>query len=434
MNYPLVREKIADGVHFSSITDKKFKHNRMSVNLVIDLDREKASDRAVVPFILRQGSKNCPDFTELNKKLCDLYGASLDAGIDKFGEYQIIALGMIGIDNRFALENEDMVRECAQLLAEILLEPDITDGKFNEKNTELEKQYILETIDSEINDKRSYALMRCKDIMCSGEGCAVKKYGYRENAEKITPESAAKAYKELIGTAQIEIMFEGCGDASAAKEIFRKKFEGIKREPITVKSYCGRKQQGEVKETIERMDVKQGKLVMGFRVEGVTEYEKMNAERVALALFGGTANSMLFKNVREKMSLCYYCMARYDRNTGLMMVDSGVEAENAVKARDEVLNQLALMQKGEFEEKDINETVLALATALKATTDSLGAMDSWYLAQILGESAVSPDMEIELCGKVTKEDIIEAVNCIKPDTVYMLLPQEQEEEGEKDEQ
>ena len=58
------------------------------------LDREKVTDRAVVPFILRQGSKNCPDFTDLNKKLCDLYGASLDAGVDKIGEYQMITLGI----------------------------------------------------------------------------------------------------------------------------------------------------------------------------------------------------------------------------------------------------------------------------------------------------------------------------------------------------
>lgn len=67
MEYPLIRECIANGVYFSSITDKKFKHNRISVNLIVKLDREKVTDRAVVPFILRQGSKNCPDFTDLNK-------------------------------------------------------------------------------------------------------------------------------------------------------------------------------------------------------------------------------------------------------------------------------------------------------------------------------------------------------------------------------
>ncbi len=431
MSYPLERERIADGVYFSSITDRKFKHNRMSVNLVVKLDREKVTDRAVVPFILRQGSKNWPDFTALNKKLCELYGASLDAGIDKLGDYQIIALGVIGVDSRFALEQEDMVRECAALLADILLEPDITDGKFNEKNTELEKQYLLETIDSEINDKRSYAMMRCKDIMCGDESCSIKKYGYREDALRITPQSAAQAYRELMRTAQIEIMFEGCGDPQPACEIFREQFSKIERQPETLVRCVPKQQHGPIRETVERMDVKQGKLVMGFRVEGMNSYEQMNAERLAVALFGGTGNSLLFKNVREKLSLCYYCAARYDRHTGIMMVDSGVEAENAEKARDEILHQLRLMQQGEFEDKDIEETKLFFKTALKATTDSLGAMDSWYLAQILGESRVSPDEEIELSNRVSREDMIAAANAIKLDTVYMLMPnEEQEKEGE----
>ena len=44
MEYPLIRECIANGVYFSSITDKKFKHNRISVNLIVKLDREKAEE------------------------------------------------------------------------------------------------------------------------------------------------------------------------------------------------------------------------------------------------------------------------------------------------------------------------------------------------------------------------------------------------------
>ena len=304
MSYPLVRECIAPGVYFSAITDKKFKHNRMSVNLIAKLDRQKVTGRAVVPFILRQGSKNCPDFTQLNKRLCDLYGASLGAGVDKFGEYQIIALGMIGVDSRFTLQGEDMVRACAGLLAEILLEPNITDGKFDEKNTELEKQNLLDTIQAEINDKRTYAWIRCRDVMCQGEGCAIKKYGYKEDAEKITPESAAAAYEELIRTARIEIMFEGCGDPSAAKEIFREKFAGMRREPIEVSPNCAHNQQGPVKQETERMEVN------------------------------------------------------------------------------------------------------------------------------LGQSQVSPDGEIALSEQVTREEIIEVANNIKLDTVYMLMPNEQEKEGE----
>lgn len=429
MEYPLKRECIADGVHFSSIRDKKFKHNRMSVNLIVPLDREKVTNNAVVPYILRQGYEDCPDFTELNKKLSDLYGASLDAYVDSFGEYQIIGLGTVGLDSRFALNGEDMVDCCADLLANVVLKPNMPGGVFTEQDTELEKLYLIDTIDSEINEKRVYAMLRCKGIMCEGEPAAIKKYGYREDAQRITPESAAAAYRDILKCARIEILFEGSGDPEPAKKLFAQRFQqqfakpGWDRAPITVNPYCTRNQQGEVKTVTDQMDVRQGKLVMGFRVEGCETYRQMNAERVAIALLGGTAMSLLFKTVREKYSLCYYCSSRYDRTTGIMMVDSGVEAENAERAKEEILNQIQAMKRGDFEQQEILETQMVLKTALKATTDSLSAMESWYLTQILGGTEISPNQEIELCEQVTKADIIDAINRVKLDTVYTLLPE-----------
>lgn len=426
MNYPLQRERIADGVHFSSIHDKKFKHNRLSVNFLVPLDREKTTTNAIVPYILRQGCAQCPDFTELNKKCCDLYGASLEAYVDSFGGYQILGMGIVGLDNRFALEDENLIDRCCELLACVVLEPHLPQGSFAQGETDLQKLFLIDTIEAEINDKRSYALHRCKGILFEGEAMAVKKYGYRDQAEKITPQSATAAYFEMLRTAQIEILFEGTGKPDSAKKLFAKRFEdclkNINRKPVPVKPTCSKKQSGEVKQVTDRMDVTQGKLVMGFRVEGCESYKQMNAVRVAVSLLGGTASSLLFKNVREKYSLCYYCAARYDRTSGVILIDSGVEEKNAERAKEEILLQLKAMQTGNFSEEEIVETQLVLKTALKGTTDSLSAMESWYLTQVLGGTEYSPNMEIELCNQVTKQDIVNAMNRVKLDTVYTLLP------------
>ena len=83
MNYPLVRESIAPGVYFSSITDKKFKHNRMSVNPVsythldpTDYEYVKTSilhalkDEAFEEYLLQQAQD---ESYELNQKAADRY-------------------------------------------------------------------------------------------------------------------------------------------------------------------------------------------------------------------------------------------------------------------------------------------------------------------------------------------------------------------------
>lgn len=90
----------------------------------------------------------------------------------------------------------------------------------------MEKQNLLDTIQAEINDKRTYAWIRCRDVMCQGEGCAIKKYGYKEDAEKITPESAAAAYEELIRTARIEIMFEGAATLRRQRRFSARSLQG----------------------------------------------------------------------------------------------------------------------------------------------------------------------------------------------------------------
>ncbi|MEG1870338.1 MAG: hypothetical protein RR205_05775, partial [Oscillospiraceae bacterium] len=207
----------------------KFKHNRISVCLVMPLEHDKASSNAIVPYVLRQGYKDCPSFTELNKKLCELYGASIDASVDKFGKYQLLSLAVSGIDNRFALGGEDIIGKCTELLCNVLLNPNMENGEFLGNEVELEKQYLIDTIQAEINDKRSYAKSRCKGIMCEGEAIAIKRFGYEEDVKAITNKTAAEAYDYIMQNAQIEFMFVGSGDPTFAMKTLKSNFADSNR-------------------------------------------------------------------------------------------------------------------------------------------------------------------------------------------------------------
>ncbi|RGX55814.1 insulinase family protein [Anaerotruncus sp. AF02-27] len=421
MENQFLREKIGDGVHFYQVTDPKFKHNRITVNLILPLCRESVTVNAVLPFLLRKGCKSCPDFTKLNQKLCELYGASLSCDVSKFGAYQVLELSIYGIDDRFTLGGETMAAECAGLLTDVLLAPNFgADGLFPETDVETERQQLMDTIEGQINDKRVYALSRCKALMCEGEPLAIEKYGYIDDAKKITPESAAAAYEKAIETAQVEISFVGCGNPATAKKIFTDAFAKVRRSPARMEKYVTRPQADQPKETKEELDVAQSKLVLGFRTGAIRDQETFGAMRMMVALFGGTPNSRLFTYVREKLSLCYYCAARFDRLTGLMMVDSGVEKVNKQKAQDEILNQLGVMQRGEFTDDELTATKLLLQNALRSVTDSLGATEEWYLTQVMDGGSSSPADEIALIDTVTREAIIKAANQVTLDTVYFL--------------
>lgn len=420
------RIQLCDGVHFSSVTDSKFKHNRITANWVMPLDSQTVTNNAVVPFLLRKGSRECPDFTKLNQRLCELYGASLSCDVSKFGGYQVLELSIYGIDDRFALNGESMIGACTKLLTQVLLDPKLNNQLFSQQDVELEKQQIIDTIESLINDKRSYAMMRCKSIMCEGETLAIEKYGYIEDAKKITAQSATQAYQNIMKTAQVELIFVGCGDPKISADIFKDAFCRIKREPIKIQRTDTRDHADQVKEVTDKMNVAQSKLVMGFRTGKMTTRREFGAMRMMVALFGGTPNSRLFVYVREKLSLCYYCAARFDRLTGLMFVDSGVEKENKQKAHDEILRQLDLMRQGKFDDDEIAAARLIMQNSLKAAGDSLGVIEEWYLTQIMDGASYSPADESQLLDEVTREDIIAAAQKVTLDTVYFLTGKEAE--------
>ena len=421
MSHRLERIKLAEGVYFSAVTDPKFKHNRISVNFITPLTAEEAANNAIVPFLLRRGCKSCPDYTTLERRLCQLYGAGLDADVLHFGKYQMLSVSIQCVDDRFALEGEQITHDCAALLADIAFDPCISEGSFDRQATARERQFILDSIAAEINEKRSYALMRCKQEMCAGEAAALRKYGSAETAAAITGQSAAQAYRNLVDNANIEIMFVGAGNPEAALVIFRDLFGGMHRSSFEYE-LCSRKPApAQVREHLEEMELAQSKLVLGLRVDGdETDYDALRPIRMMTALYGGTPFSRLFNNVREKLSLCYYCAARYDGATGLMMVDCGIESENKQKAQEEILAQLEVMKKGEFTDEELNSTILALRGGAKAATDSLGGIESWYLVQILMNSNISPEQNAEAMSGITREQVIEAANRVHLDTVFFL--------------
>lgn len=146
--------------------------------------------------------------------------------------------------------------------------------------------------------------------------------------------------------------------------------------------------------------------------------------RLMTALYGGTPSSKLFLNVREKLSLCYYCAARYDRSAAIMLVDCGVEKENIESAKKEILVQLDEIRNGNFEHETLENTRLQIKNSLRAVSDYPGTLEEWYLSRILSDEIASPEEEMRAIDAVTREQVIEAAQQVRLDAVYLLTSKE----------
>lgn len=410
---------ICKGVNFNNINDNRFKTGRISATFFMPLCKDTVSSNGILPSILTRSCKEYPNFVEINKKLEELYGAYVYAEVRKFGEVQGLTISAVGLDDKYSLYGESISGELAGLLCSIIFNPDIQNGKFKAENIEQEKRQLIELIDSEYNNKRSYAKMRCEELMCAEEKFGINKYGTRKQVEALTSDDIYDAWQRIIKTARVEIMMVGASNPDSAFNMFKNAFEKVDREYVDQCSTHVIKSAEKVKEYTDVQDVKQCKLVMGFRT-GVASPEDVMATRVMIALLGGTPHSKFFLNIREKMSLCYYCSARFDRYKGLMIVESGVQKSNLDKTKQEVLNQIKSIQDGDFDDSQIEATKLSLSNTFRTVSDSIGSLEDWYIGQTFEDKTTPEQLTKELI-KVTRQEIINAAKKLSLDTIYELV-------------
>lgn len=422
----IVRKSIAHGVSFSNIKEERFKTVKLSVTMFVPLAKETAAAYSLLPAVLVHSCKKYPTAIELNRALNNLYGAGIGAYCRKMGEALAVTVTVLGIDDRYTMQKEKISSELVEFLCEVIFNPNAENEAFAEEDFEQCKRQLLETIDGEFNEKRSYAISKMIEEMCRDEKFGIRRYGSRKAVEEVTPSELFRAWKEILANSRVEIMFIGNSDTLSAENIFREKFGGMQRNIPDISTEIV-SSVGEVKQKTEASDVAQAKLVMGFRTGfAQPEYESIPMS-LTTAILGGTPTSKFFMNIREKLSLCYYCAARYDKLKGMVTVDSGVEKENIERTIQEVQNQLAEMQKGNITDFEIESAKLAMINSYKSSLDTVSGTESWYTGQMLDNKILTVDEAVSELKDVDKNTIVELANSIKLDTIYILQPKSAEE-------
>lgn len=415
---------ISDAVTLKSYTDPHFKTMQISINLILPLSQETAAEYGILPSLISRASKEYPDYTALSKKLSALYGASLDSAVKNYGEFQVLRLSAGGISNRYALDQEDLFRELSQLLRSIVFTPlKDSDGQFPQDGFQQEKRQILEMKDSEFNDKVAYAHRRCEELLFEGEAAGVDRYGSREQVSALQRETLTNAWERALSQARIEIYV--LGDCAPEISLFQEAFSGVGQpRPISSMSFRLPK---EVRKVEEVQKIAQSKLAMGFRVDvddgNPLVFQLLNA------VLGGVPSSKFFVNIREKMSLCYYCSSSLYLQKKALFVDSGVETENIQKTQDAVLQQIKELQQGNLTEEELLSAKLALGNAMRSVGDSLGAVENWYLTRSFGNNPTQkPEDAADQLMHYSVADVVEAANRIHLSVIFTLRGSEPERE------
>jgi predicted Zn-dependent peptidase len=330
------------------------------------------------------------------------------------------------LDNRFSIDGMDITDRAVRLLSDVLFSPLTENGVFCEEYVESEKQMLIEDIRAQINDKRRYAMQRLSEEMFSEDVFGISELGTAESVEAITASSLMDQYKELFSRARIEIFAVGNFDFAALGETFRALFSRSQRSYLydrETKPLSHARE--EVKTVYERQNISQGKLSMGFYTGITVGNPDYTAMQLLNIIYGAGVTSKLFLNVREKLSLCYYCGSSDNGQKGFMTVHSGIEFKNEKKAADEILAQLEEIKKGNISENEMRDAKLALIDSAERIADSAGNMLNWYFACVMNGQMITPEEKCEKVLAVTAEDIVRVSQNIRLDTYYFLCAKEE---------
>lgn len=418
--------EIAEGVEALYLPNKSFNTTYVSVNFYVPLCKDTVAKYALLPEVMATCSADYPDYLKLNFKLSSLYGADAVASVSKVGNCLCIKFSASSINNKYTFDGERVVENTVGLLMGLIFSPKTENGAFCEDDLKREKRKLIDRIKGELNEKRIYARNRLIAEMFEDDPYGLYRLGTAEQVSSITGEELYSVWKEMLSSAYVRVHIIGEEEPDGIYERIKQEFTRIERKNITdIKKVSVLKARNEVKRVEERMDVAQGKLVMGFNCGGGDDDSTLDV-MLMCDIFGGGPYSRLFTNVREKMSLCYYCSAQSVRNKGYITVDCGVEQENAQKAQAAILEQLSIMKEGKFTDFEFESSLKSIKDSLKTYKDSQSGLDVWYTVKAINRKVYSPDEIIEKLNSVSKTSVVKAAESCSLNTVYLLLGEEKE--------
>ena len=418
MNY--IEKKIKKGIKLHILNTDKFKTNLVAVFLTTKLEKETVTPNALISAMLRRGTNNLKTQEEISKKLEELYGASFDCGIDKTGDNQVLKFYIQTInDDYIPQQEENMLKTSIENIFDIVFNPLTEKEGFKKEYVDQEKKNMKQRIEGRVDNKARYALDRCIEEMYKDKPYGLYKFGDVNSLENIDENNLYKTYKKLIDECKIDIFISG--NINNEVEDIIKENENIKKLKERDAKYNTTSEKPEDKkgEVTEKMSVTQGKLVMGLDLNIQNEDEKYYT-LVYNNILGGSANSKIFQNVREKASLAYSAGSSYFKYKNNIFINCGIEISNYEKAVELIKAQIEDMKNNNFTNEELENAKNSIIATIKTIDDEQDTLIIYYFGQELSNNKITIEDYIKKIEEIKREDILNIANKVEINTIYFL--------------
>lgn len=410
------QKEITQGVTLHTLDANKFNTVTIKLFLQQDLLEDKVAATAILPMLVRRGSKQFPTSRQMATKLEELYGANFGADILKIGERQIVEF-YFDMPAPNLLPDSELAKESIETFWEMVSNPRQDGEGFYLPYFKQEQTSLTREVQGLINDKRRYAVYKATAHMCEQEPFRLFKYGSEAAIKQLDPTDIYQYYQELLQTHPFDIFVVG-PQASEYGEMMAKMVPA--RQSVKTLAPTTSRAVGKPQEIKEARNVNQAILVMGYRTQITYPSPDYYPLVVYNGILGGFPHSKLFVNVREKASLAYSVGSGLEGTKGLLTITAGIDSTTYDQTLAIVRQQVAAMSEGDITEEELERTKKGLITSMESLQDSPSSIIDRNVIGMVNQEYRPLEQVVESIAQVTKDQVVRVASQIELDTVYLL--------------
>lgn len=405
------------------IKTDQFKKDVITVDFRRKTKKEEITIRNFLSNILIKSTKNYPTERLMNIKREDLYDVKYSSGTSISGNNMILYFEMQIVNEKYTEKGN--FEKSFLFLMDMLFNPNIVKKEFEEKQFLLSKEEVKNNIESISESSSGLATLHLLEQMDKKSPFSFRADGYLKDLEKITPNKLYKYYKDVLKSDTVDIYIAGNVDVEKVKKLVTEHFliNTIKK-PLESHFLTHEKFRKRAKTIVEKTKFHQSQLRIGLKLTDLTDFERKYVMNIYNYILGGGPDSLLFRVVREKNSLCYSVSSHISKVFNIMTIKAGINAKDFKKAVKLIRKELTNMEKGKFTEEDIEKAKTVYTSSFLSILDSPSNLIGLYEACEYFDWDLVEERIINT-KKVTKEMVIAVSKKIKLDTIYLL-------EGEQD--
>ncbi|WP_407893328.1 EF-P 5-aminopentanol modification-associated protein YfmF [Lacticaseibacillus sp. N501-2] len=413
-----MRAKLAKGVGLTVIPTTQFKTTRIAIHFLAPLNHADVAARTLLTSVLETASQDHPTQSQLSAYLEGLFGASFGIGVGKEGRLHRVSATMNLLSDQLA--QSDLLAQGMAFLKQVLLRPLMVKGRFDEPIFAREKHNLTQYLESLEEDRQTQASLGLQALYFQSDPSqATPSFGTPAGLAQVSAKHLVSVYHQMLASDRIEIVVLGNVEASQVQTL-AEAFDFAPR-AIDDDALDSDLPLHDLATQTVTAPVIQAKLNLGYHVD--TDYfgPKAYAAIVANELFGGSALSKLFTNVREKASLAYYASSSFDQARHMVTVQTGIDAEQ----RDVVLaligDQLKQVQQGDFTDEQLQTMKDGLIANRETAYDAprflarIGLLESLWPSQPHTLQAYLDGVQA-----VTRKQVMQAAKGFALQAVYCL--------------